>query len=321
MPDYVLLIHGGAGQLPANFLTAEREQEYTQQLSQVLNKGKQLLMAGAKAEQVAVEAVALLENCSLFNAGCGSVLTHAGTFELDAALMLGNRRSGAVMAVKQCKNPIIAAQKVLYNSVHNTLAGPEADSWLLTQGVEQAPQDYFLTEHRLQQLREARQKQQVQLDHADNGEVQQLLNSPLDESPMGTVGAVVLDIHGELAAATSTGGVTNQLPGRVGDSPIIGAGTLADQRSCAISGTGVGEYFIRYTVAADIHYRMLFKGQSLAEAAEVVVNQQLPAGSGGVIAVDSHGQWTMPFNTSHMFRGVVTADQLKAFIGKDESLI
>ncbi|MCX4024783.1 isoaspartyl peptidase/L-asparaginase [Endozoicomonas sp. SM1973] len=316
MSNYVLLIHGGAGQLPTDFLTAEREQAYIQQLSIVLSQGQQALAAGAKAEQVVVDAVAWLENCPLFNAGCGAVLTHAGTFEFDAALMLGNRQSGAVMAVKQCKNPIIAAQQVLHNSVHNTLAGPEADAWLLAQGVEQAPQDYFLTEHRLQQLQEARENQQVQLDHSDNGQVQQLLSQSSGEPSMGTVGAVALDAHGELAAATSTGGVTNQLPGRVGDSPIIGAGTLADQRSCAISGTGIGEYFIRYTVTAEIHYRMLLADQSLTEAAELVVNQNLPAGTGGVIAVDNHGHWTMPFNTTHMFRGVVTPKQLHAFIGK-----
>lgn len=318
MKDYVLLIHGGAGQLPEGYLSTDKEQAYLQQLSAILEKGRQALLDGEAAEQVVVKVVALLEDCPLFNAGRGSVLTHAGSFEFDAALMLGNRQSGAVIAVQQCKNPIIAAQQVLHNSVHNTLAGPEADAWLVAQGVEQAPLDYFLTEHRLQQLKDARKKQRVQLDHDDNGHTQQLLNKPTDQSSMGTVGAVVLDSHGKLAAATSTGGVTNQLPGRVGDSPIIGAGTLADQQSCAISATGVGEYFIRYTVTAEIHYRILLAGQSLVEAAEQVVYQTLPAGTGGVIAVDAQGHWVMPFNTGHMFRGVATPTIQQVSIGEGD---
>ncbi len=238
-------------------------------------------------------AITVLEDSPWFNAGRGAVLTSAGTVELDAAIMDGaTREAGAVAGLQHIRNPIALARLVMEKTPHVMLAGAGAEAFARAQGVPMMPQEYFITERRREQLRKAK-----------------AMGGLLPAEKHGTVGAVALDAQGHLAAGTSTGGTTNKMPGRIGDSPIIGAGTYADDRSCAVSATGHGELFIRNVVAYDIGARMLYRGESLAHAADEVVMKKLPPqdGSGGVIAVDREGNVTMPFNTEGMYRGWVDA--------------
>jgi asparaginase (EC 3.5.1.1) len=283
-------------------MSGEREREYVEALSSIVETAQKMLEAGASALDAVTEAVRLLEECPLFNAGTGAVFTAGETHELDACVMDGySLNVGAVAGIKHLQNPILAARLVLEQSPHVLLIGEGAEKFAFQHGMEKVPNDLFSTPERLYQLRQAQEAGETQLDHS---------GAPLDErSKMGTVGAVALDLAGNLAAATSTGGMTNKLPGRVGDSPLPGAGCYANNASVAVSCTGTGEVFIRTLAAYDISALMEYGGLSLNEACERVVMEKLPAlgGSGGVIAVDREGNLVMPFNSEGMYRAYAYA--------------
>lgn len=289
-----LAIHGGAGVIDRARFDAERERRYREVLLDIAGTARDRLAAGASALDAAEYAVRRLEECEYFNAGRGSVLNRDGVAEMDAAVMDGNgRRCGAVAAVQRSRNPVSLARRVMEASEHVMLAGPAADRFGQAHGIAQEQADFFITEDRRQQLREAAAAGRISLDHDEN---------------YGTVGAVARDEAGHLAAATSTGGMTNKVPGRVGDSPIIGAGTWADDATCAVSGTGHGEYFMRAVLGHDLHCRMAYGGVSLKEAARQAIDAlQRLGGSGGLIAVDRDGNLALPFNSPGMYRAWVDA--------------
>lgn len=302
MKSAVIAIHGGAGAISRANLSPEREREYVEALSAIAGAGQKMLEAGASALETVTEAVRLLEECPLFNAGIGSVFTADGTHELDACIMDGHAlQVGAVAGIKHLRNPVLAARRVLEHSPHVLLIGEGAERFAVANGMEKVANDLFSTEFRFEQLRQAKIAGETVLDHS---------GAPLDErSKMGTVGAVALDVDGNLAAATSTGGMTNKLPGRVGDSPLIGAGCYANNASVAVSCTGTGEVFMRTLAAYDISALMEYGGLSLQEACERVVMEKLPAlgGSGGLIAIDREGNVVMPFNSEGMYRAYAYA--------------
>jgi beta-aspartyl-peptidase (threonine type) len=252
----------------------------------------------------------VLEDCPLFNAGKGSVFTHEGRNEMDAAVMDGaTGQAGAVAGVVSVRNPILAAQAVMQRSGHVFLMGQGAEAFARAQGLALEGPEYFHTAHRWQQLQAALAQNQVMLDHDGQRPQGQSVPEPIDRK-FGTVGAVALDAHGHLAAATSTGGMTNKMFGRVGDSPLIGAGTYACDATAAVSATGAGEFFMRGVVAHDIAARMAYGGLSLAQATQATVREKLDAtgGRGGVIALDRQGHYQLAFNTEGMYRGVVQGD-------------
>lgn len=296
MGKAVIAIHGGAGAISRHQLSAQKELEYVAALSAIVEHAQRMLEEEASALDVVTEAVRQLEECPLFNAGTGSVYTAAETHELDACVMDGHSlRAGAVAGVKHLRNPILAARQVLENSPHVLLIGEGAEAFAQRQGMTLVDNTCFSTPERLQQLLEAKTHGAISLDH----------DAPLDErTKMGTVGAVALDKKGNLAAATSTGGMTNKLPGRVGDSPLVGAGCYANNANVAVACTGTGEDFIRALAAYDIAALMEYAHLSLQEACERVVMEKLPAlgGSGGLIAVDSEGNVALPFNSEGMYR-------------------
>ena len=290
---YALAIHGGAGTIARASLSPADEQRYRAALETALTMGYELLRAGAPALAAVEAAVISLEDCPLFNAGRGAVFTHEGHHEMDAALMDGHsRRAGAVAGARQVQNPIRAARLVMEHTEHVLLAYPGADDLAREHGLPLQPAEYFFTQKRFDQLQEAIAAGKMQLDHAADPNWKK-----------GTVGAVASDQHGHLAAATSTGGMTNKRYSRIGDTPLIGAGTWADTH-CAISCTGNGEYFIRAVAAYDVACLMEYKGLSLAEAARIVVQDKLApvGGEGGLIAVDAAGNVTLPFNSEGMYR-------------------
>lgn len=296
MGKAVIAIHGGAGAISRQQMSAEKEREYVTALSGIVAHAQGMLESGASALDTVTEAVRQLEECPLFNAGIGSVFTADETHELDACVMDGNSlQAGAVAGLKRLRNPVLAARLVLENSPHVMLIGEGAEAFAQAQGVELVENSLFSTDARFQQLIEARSNGEFILDH----------DAPLDErQKMGTVGAVALDLNGNLAAATSTGGMTNKLPGRVGDSPLVGAGCYANNASVAVSCTGTGEVFIRTLAAYDIAALMEYGNLSLLEACERVVMEKLPAlgGSGGLIAIDREGNVVLPFNSEGMYR-------------------
>jgi len=286
-----LAIHGGAGTLPRAEMGREAEIKYRAGLREAIDAGFAVLQAGGTSLDAVTRAVVLLEDNPLFNAGRGAVFTLDGRNELDAAIMDGSDlRAGAVCCLTRIKNPIELARAVMEQSEHVMLAGPGAEEFALSRGFSFVPQSYFHTPERWKQLERIRS--------GDAG------LSALTISHVGTVGAVALDAQGRLAAATSTGGMTGKRYQRIGDSPIIGAGTYADDRSCAVSATGHGEVFIRAAVAHDICSRVRFGGRSLSEAVREVVLEELTAlrGEGGVIAIDPRGEIAMEFNSEGMFR-------------------
>jgi beta-aspartyl-peptidase (threonine type) len=311
-PTPVIAIHGGAGTLSRSNISPEQEAAYHAALAEILRAGQRVLAEGGSALDAVSLAVDLLEDNPLFNAGHGAVFTSAESHELDAAVMDGrDLRAGAVACVSRIKRPLRAARAVMERSEHVLLAGPGAEAFAASQGLELVDPSYFSTEFRRAQLKRAQAADVTVLDH-DGGQDQR----PLDETrKFGTVGAVALDAQGNLAAATSTGGMTNKRPGRVGDSPLIGAGTYADNRTAAISCTGSGEMFIRANAAFDVCARMAYGGLSLAQAAEAVVMQALPAidGRGGLIAVDAQGHVSLPFNTEGMYRGSMRVGDAEPF--------
>jgi beta-aspartyl-peptidase (threonine type) len=299
----IIAIHGGAGTITRAQLSAEQESAYHAALDHVLRGGQAILEKGGSALDAVTEAVLRLEECPLFNAGRGAVFTQAGTHELDASIMDGRTlAAGAVACVKSLKNPILAARRVMEDGRHVLLAGEGAESFARDAGLETVAQDYYFTEARHAQWRQALAEGRTDLlDH----DAQALAA----DRRMGTVGAVALDASGNLAAATSTGGVTGKRVGRVGDSPLIGAGCYADNRAAAVSCTGTGETFIRLLAAHDVCALMEYRGLPLAEACRIVVMEKQAAigGLGGLIAVDAKGHVCLPFNSEGMYRGSAQA--------------
>jgi beta-aspartyl-peptidase (threonine type) len=300
----VLAIHGGAGTLLRSKMTTEKEAAYLAAMERILLLGQAQLSAGAAAIDVVVEAVRLLEECELFNAGRGAVYTSAGTHELDASVMDGsNLQAGAVAGLSRTRNPVLVARAVMLHSEHLMFVGQAADEFAAQQGLEQVAADWFGTDLRRAQLQAAQAAHSgSQLDHDGAA----LSSGPIDDSrKLGTVGAVALDAAGHLAAATSTGGMTNKQPGRVGDSPIIGAGCYANDATVAVSCTGTGEAFMRTCAAFDVSAQMEYLGVPLQQAAERVVMHKLPhvGGSGGLIAVAANGDVCLCFNSEGMYRG------------------
>ena len=292
-PMISIAIHGGAGVISRASLSGEAERAYRADLGRALDAGYALLEAGGSSLDAAVAAVRILEDSPYFNAGHGSVFSHAGINELDAAIMDGaTQKAGAVAGVRHIRNPIELARMVMERTPHVLLSGEGAEEFALEQGVTLVPGSYFYTERRWKQLEEAQRNDK-------------LASAEEDIAFFSTVGAVARDQNGNLAAATSTGGMTNKRWGRIGDSPIIGAGTYADNATCAVSATGSGEYFIRAVVAHEICARVRLSGVTAAAAAKDVIHGKLKdiGGDGGVIVVDSRGVLSLEFNTEGMFRG------------------
>lgn len=303
-----IAIHGGAGTIEKSKFTPKQEAAYREKLAQAVETGYQVLQQGGTSLDAVTVAINVLENSPYFNAGKGSVYTYDETHEMDASIMFGkNRQAGAVSGVQQIQNPINLARLVMDNSVHVMLSGEGAEQFATTQGIKLVNNNIFDTEHRYKSLLKAKEKMKKATQEKHN---YQAAHDSLDvEYKVGTVGAVALDSQGNIAAGTSTGGMTNKRFGRVGDAPIIGAGTFADNNSCAVSATGHGEYFIRYNVAADICARVQYQGKTIAEAGkEVIHDVLLPiGGTGGVIIIDTKGNISMPFNTSGMYRARKTS--------------
>lgn len=284
-PGYVIVIHGGAGSITREYMTPEKEKLYEQKLNEALDAGEAILKAGGSSLDAVDAAIRVMENAPQFNAGKGSVFTELGENEMDASIMDGKTgNAGAVAGVKHIKNPIAAARLVMDSSKHVLIVGDGAEKFWLSQGMELTDPSYFFTEDRWK--------------------------SYMKRKEHGTVGAVALDKEGNLAAGTSTGGMTNKMTGRIGDSPIIGAGTYADNESCAVSSTGHGEYFIRNVIAYDISALVKYRGLKLQHACQYLMLEKLrkQGASGGVIAVDRDGNIAMEFNTSGMFRGYRKSD-------------
>jgi len=312
----VIAIHGGAGAVSRANLSGEAEQQYLRALHDIVSAGQAILAQGGTALDAVTETVRLLEDCPLFNAGHGAVLTSAGTHELDASVMDGaTLRSGAVAGLRCVKNPVLAARAVMERSKHVFFIGEGAERFACDAGLDSVDPAYFSTPARRAQLARVQRDtpDAAVLDHDGQALLTAQATAPLDDDKkLGTVGAVALDAQGNLAAATSTGGITNKQVGRVGDSPVIGAGTYASNHSCAVSATGVGEAYIRLVAAYDVAAQMQYAGRSLSDAAACVVHEKLLSigGHGGLIAVDSGGNVAMPFNTAGMYRGVARVGEL-----------
>ncbi|MEM7512363.1 MAG: isoaspartyl peptidase/L-asparaginase [Bacteroidota bacterium] len=318
-PEYALVIHGGAGTILKKNMTPEREAAYTQALQDALDAGEAVLKAGGSSKDAVIAAIQLMEENPLFNAGVGAVFTHEETVELDASFMDGaTLNAGAIAGVKTVKSPIAAARLVMDSSVHVMLSGKGAETFAEGMGLELVENNYFHTDRRLNQIKKIKESQAFVAPGPYQGE---LSFEGIEDYKFGTVGAAALDKEGNLAAGTSTGGMSNKRFGRIGDAPIIGAGTYANNATCAVSCTGHGEYFIRNVVAYDVSARMQYQGLSLAEAGDGVVMGTLveEGGSGGLISVDKDGNVHMPFNTSGMYRGYVkSTGESSIGIYKDE---
>jgi len=311
------VIHGGAGTIERSRMTPEREKAYRDKLTEALLAGFDVLKKGGASLDAVTAAIILLEDSPLFNAGKGAVFTHEGTNELDASIMDGKTlKAGAVAELKRIKNPILLARLVMEQSPHVMMVGDGAEAFAVSKGFELVDPKYFYTEERWQQLQ--KQKEAEKNPPQKKSELERELRR-YDEHRYGTVGAVALDRAGNLGAGTSTGGISNKRFGRVGDSPIIGAGTYASNETCAVSCTGDGEYFMRSVVAHDISAAMQYAGKSVdAAAASALERVAKIGGTGGLIALDRRGNFATPFNTSGMYRGWVGADgQPQVFIYKD----
>jgi len=295
---HAIVIHGGAGTISRASLSQQQETAYRVVLERIVRQAHDILVQGGTSLDAVTTAVIELENNPLFNAGHGAVFNAGGQHELDAAVMNGaTLEAGCVAGLKRAKNPILVARSVMEKTRHVMLAGEGADTFAEAQGLSMVSPDYFHTENR----RHAFERVQAQL-RANESRA-----AISDEDKHGTVGAVALDAAGNLAAATSTGGHTNKMEGRIGDSPIIGAGTYADNETCAVSCTGDGEYFIRIAAAHDVASRMRYLSESIHDAALHVVTKTIPdlGGTGGLIAIDRHGNIAMPFNTTGMYRAAI----------------
>ena len=322
---WALAIHGGAGVIERASMTRENEAAYRAALSSALETGAKILRDGGSALDAVESTIRLMEDDPLFNAGRGAVFTAAGRNELDASIMDGaNLNAGAVAGVTRARHPITVARTVMEESPHVMLAGEGADSFGKDQGLELVDPSFFFTERRWQELEETLRKRGEPIPARPAGAPKPqaaITRGPLDEHEFGTVGMVALDSHGNLAAGTSTGGITGKRWGRVGDSPIIGAGTYASNQSCAVSGTGVGEFFIRLTVAREICALVQYKNYSVQQAADEVIQNRLSAlkGTGGVIVISPQGDIAWSFNTSGMYRASTAAGiPARIAIFKDE---
>lgn len=295
--NFVLAIHGGAGTILKSNMTAEKEKAYKNVLKAALTAGYNILKNGGESLEAVEKAVVVLEDSELFNAGRGSVFTSDGTHEMEASIMCGKTlNAGAVAGVKQIKNPVILSRRVLEHDDYVYLSGEGAHLFAHEMNVECVEEDYFYSDLRYQQWQAVKNSSKIALDHSG-------------DRKFGTVGAVALDMAGNLAAATSTGGLTNKKYGRIGDSSVIGAGNYANNNTCAVSCTGYGEYFLRGVVAYDISCLMEYKGLSLNQAAEIVImeKQVKMKGEGGIIAVDAFGNSSLVFNSDGMYRGSVSS--------------
>ena len=311
--NYVLVIHGGAGTILKKHMTPEKEKDYQDALQQALQAGYAILSEGGTAIGAVEEAVRVMEDCPLFNAGKGAVFTHEGINELDAAIMNGKTlEAGSIASVTTIKNPITVARAVMEKSEHVMMIGTGAERFAKEKGLELVDPQYFYTEERwnsLQRLLE-QDSTKMELDHDSGRQIAEVKQPGNRDSKYGTVGAVALDMSGNLAAATSTGGMTNKKFGRVGDAALIGSGTYANNATCAISCTGWGEYFIRLVVAKSVSDLVEYKNYPVKKASEVLILEKLPAlgGDGGLIAVDKNGNIALPFNTEGMYRGYIKRD-------------
>lgn len=293
-PPVALVIHGGAGTILKKNITPAQRQEYHRALKEAVRKGHNILTEGGSSEDAVIAAITSMEDSPLFNAGHGAVLNHRGEVELDASMMRGSdRNAGAIAGVKTVKNPILAAREVLNNSPHVFLSGEGAETFAQERQLTRVDNSYFITERRQKQLERIQREEQQTLDDR-----------------AGTVGAVALDAMGNITAATSTGGMSNKRFGRVGDVPIIGAGTYADNRSCGISATGHGEYFIRAVVAFNICSQSRILDIPLQQAADNVVQRELVemGGDGGIIGLSPSGDVVISFNSAGMYRAWIDAD-------------
>ena len=313
-----LVIHGGAGTIKRENMTPEREKAYREGLNQALEAGYAVLESGGASLDAVIAAIKVMEDNPLFNAGKGAVFTNEGKNELDASIMDGSTlMAGAVAGVTTIKNPITAAYAVMTKSEHVMMAGKGAEKFAQEQGLEIVEPSYFFDSVRWEQLQRVKGKELGK--EANN--IDPYIDPYIKDRKFGTVGAVALDKNGNIAAATSTGGMTNKKYGRVGDAPIIGAGTYANNATCGVSATGHGEYFIRLGVARDISSLMEYKGLSLQEAANEVINTKLEklGGDGGIVALDRQGNISMTFNSEGMYRGFITKKgEGKTFIYKDD---
>jgi len=310
--SFTLAIHGGAGNITPAIMDKELETQYHHALKDALDNGYTVLRNGGAALDAVVAAIITMEDNPLFNAGRGAVFTKKGINEMDAMLMDGsNLAAGAVAGVRNIKNPIILAREIMLHSGHVFLSGNGASEFALKQGIEMAPDEYFFNRLRYDQWVEIRDSDYYQLDHKEDN-LKGAIPNP--DYKFGTVGAVACDAQGNVAAGTSTGGMTNKQFGRIGDSPVVGAGTYANNKTCAISCTGHGEFFLRAVVAYDVSCLMEYKGLSVHEACAIVVKDKLVkmGGEGGLIAVDARGNYDFCFNSAGMYRGVRTSQ------GKEE---
>lgn len=311
--EFAIVIHGGAGTILKENMTAEDEAAYKSKLEEAIRIGYGILENGGSSLDAVEKTINVLEDSPLFNAGKGAVFTNAETNELDASIMDGKTlNAGASAGTKTVKNPIDLARAVMENSPHVMLSGKGAETFAQEQGLEMVDSTYFYTENRFQSLQ--RIKEYETQKQANNKTA--FYDATIKDSKFGTVGCVALDKNGNLAAGTSTGGMTNKRWGRIGDSPIIGAGTYANNNTCAVSSTGWGEFFIRAMVAHDISALMEYKGLNLKDAAKEVIQKKVPelGGDGGIIAVDKHGNIVMEFNTAGMYRASIN-DKGELYIG------
>ena len=294
--NFGIAVHGGAGTILRSLMTPEKEALYIKGLQEAIDAGHKILISGGSSVDAVEAAVMVLENFPLFNAGKGAVFTNKGTHEMDASIMDGKTlEAGAVSGISNVQNPVALARLIKDKSGHVFLCGKEAEAFAKMMQLPIQPDDYFFEESRYKQWQEVKDSDGYQLDHTVNSG---------EGKKFGTVGAVALDLHGNIASATSTGGMTNKRFGRVGDSPMIGAGTYANNHTCAVSCTGHGEYFIRAVVAYDISCLMEYKGYTLKQACDYVVKDKLVklGGEGGLIAIDKSGNIELPFNSEGMYR-------------------
>ena len=306
MQKISLAIHGGAGTILKEDMTPELEKAYLKGLEDALSAGYAVLEEGGSSANAVKAAIVILEDNMLFNAGRGSVFTKKGVQEMDAAIMDGKDLSaGAVAGVRNVRNPIELAMEVMRNSNHVFLSGKGANDFAIKQGIKLEPDEFFFSQFRYDQWKQLRDSDNYSLDHTH-----QQLEELMKDKKFGTVGAVACDCNGNIAAATSTGGMTNKKYGRIGDSPIIGAGTYANDKTCAISCTGHGEPFICSVAAYDVSCLMEYKGMNLSEAMNEVVNVKLPKldGEGGMIGMDAEGNIALVFNSAGMYRGARSSD-------------
>ena len=312
MQRFSIAIHGGAGTILRADMTPELELAYMNGLQDAVNAGYAVLEEGGSATNAVKAAIVILEDNLLFNAGRGSVFTKKGVQEMDAAIMDGKDLSaGAVAGVRNVRNPIELAAEVMHNSNHVFLSGKGANDFAIKQGIKLEPDEFFFSQFRYDQWKAIRDSDNYSLDHTHQG-----LEELMKDKKFGTVGAVACDLNGNIAAATSTGGMTNKKYGRIGDSPLIGCGTYANNKTCGISCTGHGEPFIRAVAAYDVSCLMEYKGMSLREAMDEVVNHKLMKmnGEGGMIGVDASGNVAMIFNSAGMYRGMRNSEG-ENFIG------